>query len=80
MHWLVKCLPIACLTIALCMPPTMASSSQLHAQIEALRAPNHYWHRITWKKSLVEGLTEARRANKPVLVWAFIDNPDEERC
>jgi hypothetical protein len=80
MQWLVKGFPVACLTIALSTAPVWANATRLHSQIEALRAPNHYWHRIAWKKSLIEGLTAARATNKPVLVWAFIDNPDEERC
>jgi len=74
------CFSVACLTIALLAAPVLATTSQLHSQIEALRAPNHYWHRIAWKKSLVEGLAAARATNKPVVVWAFIDNPDDERC
>ncbi|HEY9793561.1 MAG TPA: hypothetical protein V6D22_24395 [Candidatus Obscuribacterales bacterium] len=60
--------------------PAPANANPLQSQIESLRAPNHYWHRITWKKSLTEGLIEARRSNKPIFLWAFIDNPDEERC
>ena len=80
MRWWLKGLPAACLAIALGTAPAFAGSSQLQSEIEALRAPNHYWHRLSWKKSMIEGLAEARRTNKPIFVWAFIDMPDEERC
>lgn len=56
------------------------SIQELHAQIQKLRVADHYWHNITWRKSLIAGLTESRRTHKPVLVWAFIDYPDKERC
>lgn len=53
---------------------------QLRKQIESLRVSDHYWHKISWKKSLKEGLLESHRTNKPVFLWAFIDLPDTERC
>jgi len=59
---------------------TAASPEQLRQQIQALRAPDHYWHKIKWKKSVTDGLIESRRSHKPIFLWAFIDYPDEERC
>ena len=57
-----------------------ATPDQLRQQIQSLRAPDHYWHKIVWKKSVTEGLIESRRSHKPVFLWAFIDYPDDERC
>ena len=53
---------------------------QLRQKIQSLRAADHYWHKIVWKKSITEGLIESKRSHKPLFVWAFIDYPDQERC
>jgi hypothetical protein len=73
-------LPAICLSLLLCGSRTISEPDRLRLQIHTLRAPDHYWHRIGWKKSVTEGLIESRRSHKPVFLWAFIDYPDEERC
>ena len=53
----------------------------LRSEIEALKAPKVAWREIAWKSCLLEGLRESRAANKPALLWVFIDRPvDDARC
>jgi hypothetical protein len=53
----------------------------LKAEVEALQPAKVAWREIAWKSCLLEGLKEARAANKPVLLWVFIDRPcDDARC
>jgi hypothetical protein len=53
----------------------------LKAEIEALRPAKVAWREIAWKSCLLEGLQEARRQQKPILLWVFIDRPaDDARC
>ena len=52
----------------------------LKKKIEAMKPAKHVWREIPWKTCLLEGLKEARERNKPVLLWVFIHNPNEERC
>lgn len=64
-------------------PPTDAMAfdqTHLKKQIDSLKVDGHYWHKISWKKSVSEGLAESIRTHKPVFLWAFIDLPDTERC
>lgn len=56
------------------------NAEQLKSRIESLRVSDHYWHKITWKKSVIEALIESNKTHKPIFMWAFIDMPDSERC
>lgn len=50
-------------------------------QIQELKAPTVAWRSIPWRSCLLDGLREARREGKPVLLWVFIDRPvDDARC
>ena len=58
-----------------------ATPETIQARIDALRAPRVAWREISWKSCLLDGLREARKQGKPVLLWVFIDRPaDDARC
>ena len=79
-----------CLMFGLVVPATAKepekstkgeSTEALRAEIGALKADKVAWREIVWKSCLLEGLSEARSQNKPVLLWVFIDRPaDDARC
>ena len=48
--------------------------------IEHLRADNHRWREIRWNRCLLEGLGHSRKNDKPILLWVFLHNPNDERC
>ena len=81
--WSIITAVLACTAIALqpasAVPPNETPEA-LKKQIEAMRPAGHVWREIQWKTCLLEGLKEARKRNKPVLLWVFIHNPNEERC
>ena len=53
----------------------------LAAELQALRPAKLVWRDVAWNRCLLDGLSKARTANKPVLLWAFINSdPKEERC
>ncbi len=71
------------LGLALTAAPDAGARSleTLHERIAALQAPDVAWRRIAWKSCLLDGLLEARRTKKPLLLWVFIDRPvDDARC
>lgn len=57
-----------------------ATPEALKSRLAAMQPAKHVWKEITWKTCLLEGLQEAKKSNKPVLLWVFIHNPNEERC
>lgn len=62
-------------------PGEAAPQTSLRERIEAIQVPDVAWRRIPWKSCLLEGLKEARRENKPLMLWIFIDRPiDDTRC
>jgi hypothetical protein len=67
-------------SLALPLQESSIDVDQLQKRIQSLSVADHYWHKISWKKSLQEGLVESSRTHKPVFLWAFIDLPDSERC
>lgn len=48
--------------------------------IENLRDDNHRWREIRWNRCLLNGLGQSREKEKPVLLWVFLHNPNDERC
>lgn len=59
-------------------PPTPAG---LEKEIASLKVDDVGWRGIAWKSCLLEGLAEAKRKHRPVILWIFIDRPqDDERC
>ncbi len=62
-------------------PAAAPTFAELDAEVAALREEKVAWREIAWKSCLLEGLAEAKRQNKPVVCWVFIDRPiDDERC
>ena len=62
-------------------PAEAAPQTSLRERIEAIQVPDVAWRRIPWKSCLLEGMEEARRENKPLMLWIFIDRPiDDTRC
>ncbi len=57
------------------------SPAELAAQVASLKQDQVVWREIAWKTCLVDGLNTAREQDKPVVLWIFIDRPqDDERC
>lgn len=55
--------------------------SGLEKEISSLKVDEVGWRDIAWKSCLLEGLAEAKRKHRPVILWIFIDRPqDDERC
>ena len=53
----------------------------LEKEIASLKVEDVGWRDIAWKSCLLEGLAEAKRKHRPVILWIFIDRPqDDERC
>lgn len=82
----IKHLCLCSITFLLCMVPIGAQTlnltpATLTAEIDSLKAPKVAWRQISWKTCLLDGLKEAKSANKPALLWIFIDRPtDDARC
>ncbi len=57
--------------------PTIES---MKADIEAMRPAKHAWRDVAWKVCPLEALRESREKKRPVLVWVFLGNPNDERC
>ena len=56
-------------------------AKDLLAKIESLKVADVAWRQIPWKTCLLDGLIEARRSHKPLMLWVFIDRPkDDTRC
>ncbi len=57
------------------------SLEAIEAEIESLRVEDVAWRGIAWKTCLLDGLSQSREQQKPVILWVFIDRPiDDERC
>jgi len=72
--WLLACfiLPAA---------PQLGSLEEIEAKIKTIRTDDVSWKKIAWKPCLLEGLTEAQRTGKPLILWCYIDRPvDDTRC
>ncbi|SVC56501.1 uncharacterized protein METZ01_LOCUS309355, partial [marine metagenome] len=72
--WLLACfiLPAA---------PRLDSPAAIEQKIRPIRADGVSWRKIAWKSCLLEGLTEAQRTGKPLILWCYIDRPvDDTRC
>ena len=53
----------------------------LNKQVASLKQDDVAWRKIDWKTCLLDGLSESKKQNKPILLWVFIDRPiDDERC
>ena len=40
-----------------------------------LRPGDLAWQQIAWKASLIEGLAEAQRLDKPIFLWLYFGDP-----
>ncbi len=57
------------------------SEPELRELVQALRVPDVAWRQIPWKTCMLEGLLEARRTQRPLMLWCQIDRPtDDTRC
>ena len=57
------------------------SPIEVEQQIAAMKKKDVAWRKIPWKTCLLEGLAAAKKQNKPIMLWIFIDRPiDDERC
>ena len=57
------------------------SPAEIRAAVDALHVEEVPWRDVAWRTCLVDGLNESRAANKPVILWIFIDRPvNDERC
>jgi hypothetical protein len=61
--------------------PAPADEATLRSRIAAITVADVAWRAIPWKTCLLEGLVQAQRERKPLLVWCQIDRPaDDTRC
>ena len=61
--------------------PQLGSPAAIEQKIRTIRADGVSWRKIAWKSCLLEGLTEAQRTGKPLILWCYIDRPvDDTRC
>ena len=49
-------------------------------EVFAMRPETNVWRELQWETCLLDGLAESRKQDKPVLLWVFLHNPNEERC
>lgn len=57
------------------------SERELNELVEELRVPDVAWRQIPWKTCLLDGLVEAQRTGRPLMLWCQIDRPfDDTRC
>ncbi len=62
-------------------PGAQETPEALEEHIAELRTTEVPWREIPWHSCLLEGLASARRQDKPVVLWMFIDRPfDDRRC
>ena len=54
--------------------------SAIEREVRAMRPEMSAWREIEWDTCLLEGLAQSREQGKPVLLWVFLHNPNEERC
>jgi hypothetical protein len=61
--------------------PPAAAEAALRTAIDGLRVPDVAWRKIAWKTCLLDGLAEAQRTKRPIMLWCQIDRPiDDTRC
>ena len=71
----------ACLTLGGVPMASAASPETIRAAIAELKAPDVAWRQIAWKSCLLEGIREAQKSKKPLMLWVFIDRPvGDQRC
>jgi hypothetical protein len=59
----------------------MDTPARVAKAIEGIRAEDVAWRKIAWKSCLLEGLAEARRTGRPLMIWCYIDRPvGDTRC
>ena len=52
----------------------------LKAEIVALWDAEAAWKKVQWRTCLLDALNEARRENKPVILWVLGAEPADGRC
>jgi len=61
--------------------PRLDSPGAIAKRIKTIRSDDVAWRKIAWKSCLLEGLAEARRTGKPLMLWCYIDRPvGDTRC
>ena len=59
----------------------IAAEAAMRTTIDGLRVPDVAWRKIAWKTCLLDGLAEAQRTKRPIMLWCQIDRPiDDTRC
>ena len=68
-------------TATLPAAPRLDSPARIAERIKTIRSDDVAWRKIAWKSCLLDGLAEARRTGKPLMVWCYIDRPvGDTRC
>ncbi len=80
-HVVVNLLLATCLSLGGFQLASAASPETIRAAVDELKAPDVAWRRIAWKSCLLEGIREAQKSKKPLMLWVFIDRPvGDQRC
>ena len=70
--------------LAVILPALFAASEPDIGSVEksvlAMRPKTNVWRELQWETCLLDGLERSRKENKPVLLWVFLHNPNDERC
>jgi hypothetical protein len=67
--------------IAIAAEGRLDTPARVAKAIEGIRVEDVAWRKIAWKSCLLEGLAEARRTGKPLMIWCYIDRPvGDTRC
>jgi hypothetical protein len=74
------------LVAAFLIAPHLAAAAprtyeEINRGVQSLYEKDVAWRQVNWQTCLIDGLFAARKQNKPLVLWIFIDRPiDDERC